>query len=153
MIKLSELWTAFMAHFDQNLASTQGIENKQKTKGGLTSWRERLVKEIILERLNESIEVAELASACSLTRSHFSRAFKRTTGVSPQAWIRQQRISKAKQLIQETHLSLTQISLDCGFSDQAHFCTTFIRNEGVTPLAWRRHFIHVAPSARMLHAR
>jgi len=153
MIKLPKLWTAFMAHSDQNLASTQSIENKQKTKGGLTSWRECLVKKMILERLNESIEVTELATACSLTRSHFSRAFKRTTGVSPQAWIRQQRISKAKQLIQETRLSLTQISFDCGFSDQAHFCTTFTRNEGVTPLAWRRHSIHVAPSSRTLHAR
>lgn len=130
-----------MAHSEQNLEFSHAIEMKGKNNGGLATWRESLVKKLILKRLNESIEVTELAHACSLSRSHFSRAFKRTTGLSPQDWIRHQRIDQAKQLIKDTRLSLTQISLDCGFSDQAHFCNTFSRSEGITPLAWRSQFV------------
>lgn len=126
-----------MAYFQQNVACTAATETRKKTLGGLNSWRERLAKKLILERLSETIEVAELASACALSRSHFSRAFKCTTGLSPQDWIRHQRIARAKHLIRSTDLSLTQISLECGFCDQAHFCHMFTRSEGINPFAWR----------------
>ena len=126
-----------MAHSQQNVARTTPSEAPRKATGGLTPWRETLAKQLILERLGESIEVTELARACALSRSHFSRAFKCSTGFSPQDWIRHQRIALAKLLIQSTELSLTQISLDCGFCDQAHFCHIFTRSEGINPFAWR----------------
>lgn len=126
-----------MASFQQNTACAVTTETRKKTPGGLNSWRESLAKQLILERLSETIEVAELASACALSRSHFSRAFKCSTGLSPQDWIRHQRIARAKHLIRSTDLSLTQISLECGFCDQAHFCHMFTRSEGINPFAWR----------------
>jgi AraC family transcriptional regulator len=126
-----------MAHFQQNAAHATVIEAPKKNTGGLSPQRERLVKRLILERLDETLEVTELAQACALSRSHFSRAFKCSTGCSPQDWIRQQRIARAKRLIQHTDLSLTQISLECGFCDQAHFCHMFTRSEGINPFAWR----------------
>jgi len=106
--------------------------------GTLCAQREQMVKQLILANLAETLEVTELARACALSRSHFSRAFKRTTGVSPQEWIRQQRIKQAKVLITGSALSLTQISQECGFCDQAHFCHLFSRSEGVNPMAWRK---------------
>jgi len=126
-----------MAHSQQNTARAAVTETPKKTTGGLTPWRESLAKQLILDRLSETVEVTELARACALSRSHFSRAFKCSTGLSPQDWIRQQRIARAKQLIQSTDLSLTQISLECGFCDQAHFCHIFTRSEGINPFAWR----------------
>ncbi|MHC8334488.1 helix-turn-helix domain-containing protein [Pseudomonas sp. LB3P25] len=126
-----------MAHSQQNVARATATETRKKNTGGLTPWRESLVKQLILERLGETVEVTELARACALSRSHFSRAFKCSTGLSPQDWIRNQRIARAKQLIQSTDLTLTQISLECGFCDQAHFCHIFTRSEGITPFAWR----------------
>ncbi|WP_160108117.1 helix-turn-helix domain-containing protein [Pseudomonas izuensis] len=126
-----------MAHLQQKTAHATVTETQKKSAGGLSPWRERLVKQLILERLGESLEVTELAQACALSRSHFSRAFKCSTGLSPQDWIRQQRIARAKLLIQHTDLSLTQISLECGFCDQAHFCHMFTRSEGINPFAWR----------------
>ena len=113
------------------------VESRKSGIGGLSPQRERQVKQLILERLGESLEVTELARACSLSRSHFSRAFKCSTGLSPQDWIRTQRLARAKLLIQHTDLSLTQISLECGFCDQAHFCHMFTRSEGINPFAWR----------------
>ncbi|QHF38648.1 AraC family transcriptional regulator [Pseudomonas sp. S34] len=130
-----------MAHVQQNAAPASFTPVPKKNTGGLSPQREKLVKQLILERLGDSLEVTELAQACALSRSHFSRAFKCSTGLSPQDWIRQQRIALAKQLIQHTNLSLTQISLECGFCDQAHFCHIFTRSEGINPFAWRCQFV------------
>ncbi|WP_236195328.1 helix-turn-helix domain-containing protein [Pseudomonas glycinae] len=126
-----------MAHSQQTVALAPASELRKTSTGGLSPQRERLVKQLILERLGDSLEVTELANACALSRSHFSRAFKCSTGYSPQDWIRTQRIARAKQLIQHTNHSLTQISLECGFCDQAHFCHIFTRSEGINPFAWR----------------
>jgi transcriptional regulator GlxA family with amidase domain len=126
-----------MAHLQHSVALAPANEPRKTGIGGLSPQRERQVKQLILERLGESLEVTELARACSLSRSHFSRAFKCSTGLSPQDWIRTQRIARAKLLIQHTDLSLTQISLECGFCDQAHFCHMFTRSEGINPFAWR----------------
>jgi len=126
-----------MANVQQNAAPAPFTPVPKKSTGGLSPQRERLVKQLILERLGDSLEVTELAQACALSRSHFSRAFKCSTGLSPQDWIRRQRINLAKQLIQYTDMSLTQISLECGFCDQAHFCHLFTRSEGINPFAWR----------------
>lgn len=135
-----------MAHFQQNAIKACAIETQKKTTGGLSPWRETLVKQLILDHLGDTLEVTELARACALSRSHFSRAFKCSTGVSPQDWIRQQRIARAKQLIRNTDLTLTQISLECGFCDQAHFSHIFTRSEGVTPFAWRCRAMRTLPS-------
>jgi transcriptional regulator GlxA family with amidase domain len=126
-----------MAYLQQNAARATVTQTHRKSAGGLSPQREHLVKQLIFERLGDSLEVTELAEACALSRSHFSRAFKCSTGYSPQDWIRQQRIARAKLLIQHTDLSLTQISLECGFCDQAHFCHMFTRSEGINPFAWR----------------
>jgi AraC family transcriptional regulator len=126
-----------MAHLQQTVALAPASETRKPGTGGLSPQRERLVKHLILDRLGDSLEVSELASACALSRSHFSRAFKCSTGLSPQDWIRTQRLSRAKLLIRHTDLSLTQISLECGFCDQAHFCHMFTRSEGINPFAWR----------------
>ncbi|WP_223488188.1 helix-turn-helix domain-containing protein [Pseudomonas sp. A-RE-19] len=135
-----------MAHFQQSAISASAPLTGKKNIGGLSPWRESLAKRLILDHLGETLEVTELARACALSRSHFSRAFKCSTGLSPQDWIRQQRISLAKQLIQNTDLTLTQISLECGFCDQAHFSHIFTRSEGITPFAWRCRAVRALPS-------
>ena len=126
-----------MAHVQSNAVRASATPMQKTSTGGLAPWRENLVKQLILDGLSDTLEVTELARACALSRSHFSRAFKCSTGVSPQDWIRCQRINKAKQLIRDTDLTLTQISLECGFCDQAHFCHIFTRSEGINPFAWR----------------
>ncbi len=134
-----------MAHVQHDAARASATETQKTTSGGLSPWRESLVKKLILDGLGETLEVTELARACALSRSHFSRAFKCSTGLSPQGWIRYQRIARAKQLIQDTDLTLTQISLECGFCDQAHFCHIFTRCEGINPFAWRCRTVRSVP--------
>ncbi|BBP59744.1 AraC family transcriptional regulator [Pseudomonas sp. St316] len=134
-----------MAHASHTTLRAPIKPTRKTSIGGLSPWRESLVKKMILDGLSDTLEIAELAKACALSRSHFSRAFKCSTGQSPQAWIRSQRIARAKQLIRETDLTLTQISLECGFCDQAHFCHIFTHSEGINPFAWRCRELRAQP--------
>ncbi|MBF8744016.1 AraC family transcriptional regulator [Pseudomonas putida] len=101
--------------------------------GGLTSVRLRRAKALML---HGSFSIIEIAAMCNLTRSHFSRAFKVATGLSPQAWRLLARMEKAKRLL-TTDTPLTDIGLECGFCDQAHFTRAFSRLVGQPPKAWR----------------
>jgi AraC-like DNA-binding protein len=138
---VSPRWTEAMPRSEFHATGAPGAISGDdvafSTAGGLSASRERLVKQLILANLASSLEVTALADACSLSRSHFSRAFKCSTGLSPREWIQRQRIARAKELIRRSELSLIQIGLECGFCDQAHFCRSFSRSVGVTPLTWR----------------
>lgn len=102
--------------------------------GALTPARLRQAKELMLR---SSLSIIEIAGVCNLTRSHFSRAFKVNTGLSPQAWRLLARMEKAKQLL-ATEAPITHVSLECGFCDQAHFTRAFSRLVGQPPNAWRQ---------------
>ncbi|MFL6534365.1 MAG: helix-turn-helix transcriptional regulator, partial [Pseudomonas sp.] len=72
-----------MAHASLVADSAPISPARRTTTGGLSPWREKRVKAMILDGLSDTLEIARLAEACALSRSHFSRAFKRTTGQSP----------------------------------------------------------------------
>lgn len=107
-------------------------------KGKLATWQLRRAKDLLSANLEQSIGLVELSRRCDLSPSHFSRAFKATTGLSPTEWLRQYQIEKATTLLLERDTPLADIALRCGFSDQSHFSRAFKKAKGVTPLAWRR---------------
>jgi transcriptional regulator GlxA family with amidase domain len=104
----------------------------------LSPWQERRAKELMSSGMDKGLSIAHIASACSLSRSHFSRAFKKNTGLSPRDWFLNLRLDRAKRLLEESELTISQISLDCGFADQSHFTRVFTRMAGLTPFTWRR---------------
>ena len=106
--------------------------------GPLRPWQERIAKQLMLDNLHAGISVTTLADACAMSRSHFTRKFKESTALPPKEWLRQQRIERSKQLLESSRMMLTQVAMECGFSDQPHFCRTFAKAEGMTPLAWQR---------------
>jgi AraC family transcriptional regulator len=114
--------------------------NKEKTSAKLSGWQEFRVKELIDSQLGQNnLLVSDLAQACGLSRSYFSRAFKATTGMAPHEWVIHRRVEKARQLLLETpERTASEIALICGFSDQSHFTHLFLRSQGLTPCAWRR---------------
>ncbi|KAF1068514.1 MAG: HTH-type transcriptional activator RhaR [Pseudomonas citronellolis] len=105
---------------------------------GLAPWQQARAQALLLEYLDEGISVTRVADACALSRSHFTRKFKLSTGLSPHEWLRHQRVERAKVMLRETGCTLSDIGAACGFFDQAHFCRIFSRLEGVTPQGWRR---------------
>ncbi|WP_307944259.1 helix-turn-helix domain-containing protein [Pseudomonas mosselii] len=109
--------------------------------GQLKSWQLRTAKQLMLERLDTCVSVTEIAQACALSRSHFSRMFKESTRMSPQQWLREQRVMKSRELLKTSTMLLAEIALECGFCDQSHFCRTFVKAEGMTPKAWQQQAI------------
>lgn len=105
----------------------------------LAAWQARRVVSYVEENIASPIRVSELAGQARLSVSYFSCAFKARFGAPPQAYILGRRIELAQELMLTTDDSLSQISLACGFSDQAHFCRLFHREAGATPRAWRRN--------------
>ncbi|RCL28409.1 AraC family transcriptional regulator [Pseudomonas sp. AFG_SD02_1510_Pfu_092] len=112
------------------------------------AWQIETAKQLMLQRLDTGITVTELAEACALSRSHFSRLFKQSTRMPPQQWLREQRVRKSKALLKASTMQLVDIALVCGFFDQSHFCRTFSRAEGMTPQRWQQQaFDHRRSSA------
>jgi AraC family transcriptional regulator len=79
----------------------------------------------------------ELAKQTNTSPFHFMRLFKQTTGISPHQFILQLKIERAKQLINKSQLSLTEIAYELGFTDQAHFSNAFKKIIGVAPRQYR----------------
>jgi AraC family transcriptional regulator len=104
----------------------------------LLPWQARRVQDYIEGNLDKPIRVRDLSALVYRTQAHFSRAFKRTFGLSPHAYVLRRRIQVAAQLMIQTSTSLSEIALKCGFTDQAHFSKRFRQHTGATPRAWRR---------------
>jgi AraC family transcriptional regulator len=68
---------------------------------------------------------------------HFSRAFKQAMGMTATNYIAERRIERAKKMLEETELPISEIALRSGFSSQSHFTTAFRRLAGATPKAFR----------------
>lgn len=95
-------------------------------------------KEVLISRLNGDGSIAEVADACGLSRSHFSRAFHASAGSTPHQWLSTQRLERARGLLRDTDTSISHIAQVCGFSDQSHFTRCFARAFGATPARWRQ---------------
>ncbi len=87
---------------------------------------------------NEGPSLSQLAEIAGLSGSHFSRAFKVSTGFSPAAWRMRHRISEAEAALARSNATIAEIAASCGFANQQHFTTAFKRYTGATPAAWRR---------------
>lgn len=87
---------------------------------------------------DEPLSVREIAIACGMNQSAFSRAFRAATGLSPRAWRLDARVSHAKHLLEGTGMNMTRIAGACGFGEQAHFNHIFSRLTACSPGEWRR---------------
>ena len=108
------------------------------TASGLAPWQLRRAKDMLLAELGQNRRLGEVADACRLSLSHFSRSFRTSTGISPHRWLIRARIEKAQEILVRREASLVDTALMCGFADQSHFSRVFKRLVGISPDAWRR---------------
>jgi AraC family transcriptional regulator len=106
--------------------------------GGLARWQAKRALEYIEANLGSKLVTRELADLVSFSKSHFSRAFKRSLGLPPMAYVVTRRVERAKVMMTSTREPLTQIAMACGFADQAHLNRSFRRMVGASPGRWRR---------------
>lgn len=96
------------------------------------------VIESMYERVGDELTVEELARTAMYSKFHFSRMFRRATGVSPGRFLSTLRFQEAKRLLAGTSLSVAEISNRVGYSSLGTFSTRFKRFVGVTPTEYRR---------------
>jgi AraC family transcriptional regulator len=106
-------------------------------RGGLPIARLRKIEDYVRAHLAESISVEALAELVELSPFHFSRVFKRATGMSPLQFVTRERIVRAQQLVRETSRSLIEIALEVGYTSPSHFAQVFRRVVGVAPTEFR----------------
>jgi len=116
--------------------STAAVK-KESLNGGLSGYKLRRVREFIDQNLEEDLSLSEISAVAELSQFHFARAFRKTTGLTPQQFLMQQRIERAKELLAKNDLPIVEISLRTGFKNQSHFTTLFRKFTKLTPKTWR----------------
>lgn len=104
----------------------------------LAPWQLRVATEYMEVKGGSRVLLNELAQLTGLSQSHFSRAFKASTGLPPYQWYLRSRIRRAQQLLLDETLSIAEVAAVTGFVDQAHFTRVFSRVTGATPAIWKR---------------
>ncbi|WCK69564.1 AraC family transcriptional regulator (plasmid) [Agrobacterium tumefaciens] len=136
MLFVDQLTAAIGTHVVQQYGDRSHVGTSKPRR--LSRLQENTAKAMILGSLQGAVSVAELAQACNLSRGYFIHAFRETTGMTPYQWLQRERITRARSLLLETNASLSDVAIECGFSDQSHFTRVFSAVVGVTPGAWRR---------------
>jgi len=108
------------------------------------STREELMRRLIrgrdclLSRMDESVTIADAASAAGISRYHFFRAFRTAFQVTPHQFLTAQRLARARVLLRGGKHTVTQVCLESGFQSLASFSSLFRRHFGVSPQKDRR---------------
>ncbi len=111
------------------------MANGDKDKSIYLSNKTRIVRvcrEILLE-YDAPHPLQYYADKCNLSVGYFSHIFKETMGMSPTEYINMIRINKAKEYLENTDYSISQIAEYVGFSSQNYFCRIFKKYVGVSP--------------------
>jgi AraC family transcriptional regulator len=107
-------------------------------QGGLTARQVRQVIEYLESHLTDKTTIAQLSALVGLSRFHFIRAFKKTVGMPPHQFVVHRRVERARELLHDVHLSVTEIATRTGFNSTTHFTKSFRRITGATPTTFRR---------------
>ncbi|WP_055557359.1 GlxA family transcriptional regulator [Streptomyces sp. NBRC 110028] len=93
-----------------------------------------------LGRLDRPLTLRDLAAQESMSVRTFTRRFREEVGVSPGQWLTRQRVERARQLLEDTDLSVDQVARDAGFGTPASMRQHLQAALGVSPTAYRRTF-------------
>jgi AraC family transcriptional regulator len=134
-LALDQIAMLLAAHVLQRYCGTPKVATARR---GLEPWQKLRAEEMLRAQLEGNITIKQLATACSLSESHFARGFRRSFGTSVHQHLIKLRIERAKCLLSEPGRQLAQIAQLAGFCDQAALTRTFSKVERMTPSRWRK---------------
>lgn len=110
----------------------------EPTMGGLSPKILLRAIERLRSDSDADVSLDALASDAGLSRFHFCRAFKESTGLSPHAWLRQHRLEQAMKMLRDSDDPVVSIAAALGYASQTAFAAAFRKLTGETPSDWRR---------------
>jgi AraC-like DNA-binding protein len=114
------------------------IERSSSAESDQVPYKIKEIINYIAANLDKKIEIEELAAKTPWKRDHFSKLFLNFLGCTPYQYILNKKIEKAKVLITETDINISQISFELGFNSYSNFCNAFKKITNYTPENYRK---------------
>jgi AraC family transcriptional regulator len=92
--------------------------------------------------MEDELTLCEMAQAVQLSRAHFARMFRKSTGESPHQFVLRQRIERAMTMLRSDDARVVDVAVACGFKTQQHFARVFRHVCGVSPTDYRLESQH-----------
>jgi AraC family transcriptional regulator len=122
-------------------ANVRRSEHLELSRAGLVDRRIRLAVELMHAHLDRDLPLEEIAQAAHLSPFHFARLFKKLTGATPHAYLASLRAARARELLAETDLSVTEVGARVGYMSSSHFAKAFRQATGISPRAYRNALV------------
>jgi AraC family transcriptional regulator len=133
---VDSLKTTLTIHLLRNYCTT--LPRLSSHADGLSDAKLTLIKDYINTHLDLDLKLTELSTIAQISPYHFLRLFKKSVGITPHQYILQQRIDRAKYLLQSSNLDISEIAFRVGFCDSSHLTRCFKNSLGKTPSQWRQ---------------
>jgi AraC family transcriptional regulator len=111
--------------------------SEARRKGGLPGRRLQELRAYVEQHLSSPLHLPQLASLAGSSVRQFARAFKESTALTPHQFVLRRRIERAKTLLTESCLTVSDIAAACGFASTSRFTSAFRRVTRSTPTAYR----------------
>lgn len=121
----------------RNHINVQRSDEIELSRVGTVDRRLRRALEFMHDNCERELSLHEIASAACLSEFHFARLFKKITGATPHAYLASLRVEKARRLLAETDLAISEIGARVGYTSQSHFTKIFREATGLPPKAFR----------------
>jgi len=116
----------------------EGMPRAQPSRGGLSPRQLRMIEEHVREWSGAPLHAADLAQLIGVSRGHFMRAFKQSTGLTVHRYVEEVRLDRAREMLAESDLHLKQIAGILGFATPSSFSLAFRKATAMTPGQYRR---------------
>jgi len=107
-------------------------------RSGLPPSVLRRAKEFLHDRMNRNPGITELSAAVGMSADHFSRMFKRSTGLAPHQYLGDLRLERAKRLLADARTPIIEIAFEIGYANPSQFSAFFRKRTGLSPSEFRR---------------
>ena len=120
------------------LAINRPAPKQSRARGGLSPAMVRRIREYVDSHLDRNIDLESLAATAELSPYHFARTFKQSEGTTPHGFVLERRLAKARELLADSNLSLSEVAFAVGFADQSHLSRHFRQSVGMSTGQFRR---------------